>query len=84
MQDWSVLLHNLVCSFQSRRVVLHHFGLSERGFVQFKNYVREFVGDDIAERITLSQVEDKTDFLAGCALVLLKNFYLSGGASFTE
>ena len=84
MQDWSVLLHNLVCSFQSRRVVLHHFGLSERGFVQFKNYVREFVGDDIAERITLSQVEDKTDFLAGCALVLLKNFYLSGGASFIE
>lgn len=84
MQDWSVLLHNLVCSFQSRRVVLHHFGLSERGFVQFKNYVREFVGDDIAERITLSQVEGKTDFLAGCALVLLKNFYLSGGASFTE
>ena len=79
MQDWSVLLHNLVCSYQSRRVVLHHFGLGEKGFAQFKNYIRTFVGDDIAERIVLSQIEDKTDFLGGCALVLLKNFYLSGG-----
>ena len=80
MQDWSVLLHNLVCCFQSQRVVLHHFGLSERGFVQFRSYIKEYAGDDIAERIVLSTVEDKTDFLAGCSLILMKNFYMSGGA----
>lgn len=79
MQDWSVLLHNLVCSFQAQRVVLHHFGLTERGFTHFKRYIKEFAGDDIAERIVCSSVEGCTDFLAGCSLVLMKNFYLSGG-----
>ena len=79
MQDWSVLVHNLVCCFQSQKVVLHRFGLSERGLMQFRAYVREFVGEDIADRIVCSSVEDKTDFLGGCALVLLKNFYLCGG-----
>ncbi len=79
MQDWSVLLHNLVCCFQSQRVVLHHFGLSERGFLQFRSYVKEYAGDDIAERIVQSTVEDKTDFLAGCSLILMKNFYMNGG-----
>lgn len=81
MQDWSVLLHNLVCCYQSGKVVLHSFGLSERGFRVFQNYIREFVGDDIAERIVCSTVEGKTDFLAGCSLVLLRNFYLTGGAA---
>ena len=80
MQDWSVLLHNLVCSFQAQQVVLHHFDLTERGFSHFKRYIKEFAGDDIAERIVLSSVSEKTDFLAGCSLVLLKNFYLTGGA----
>ena len=79
MQDWSVLLHNLVCCFQAQKVVLHGFGLSERGFTQFRAYVKEFAGDDVAERIVSSSVEDKTDFLAGCSLVLMKNFYLCGG-----
>lgn len=79
MQDWSVLLHNLVCSFQAQKVVLHHFGLTERGFSHFKRYIKEYTGDDIAERIVLSSVSEKTDFLAGCSLVLMKNFYLNGG-----
>ena len=79
MQDWSVLLHNMVCSFQAQRVVLHHFGLTERGFTHFRRYTKEFAGDDIAERIVLSSVSEKTDFLAGCSLVLMKNFYLIGG-----
>lgn len=83
MQDWGVLLHNLVCCFQSQRVVLHHFGLSERGLQQFRSYIREYAGDDIAERIMCSIVEDKTDFLAGCSLVLMKNFYMSGGQPHT-
>lgn len=79
MQDWSVLLHNLVCCYQSQKVVLHGFGLSERGLMQFRTHVREYAGDDVAERIELSHVEGKTDFLAGCSLVLMKDFYLSGG-----
>ncbi len=84
MQDWSVLLHNLVCCFQAQKVVLHHFGLSERGFAQFKRYVKEISGDDIAERIVSSTVSEKTDFLAGCSLVLMKNFYMNGGIPETE
>jgi predicted NBD/HSP70 family sugar kinase len=84
MQDWSVLLHNLVCSFQAQQIVLHHFGLSERGFSSFRHYVKELAGDDIAERIVCSGVEDRTDFLAGCSLVLLKNFYMNGGIPETE
>ncbi|MBE6826410.1 MAG: MarR family transcriptional regulator [Ruminococcus sp.] len=84
MQDWSVLLHNMVCSFQAQKLVLHHFNLTERGFMHFKRYVKEFVGDDIAERIVCSTVEGKTDFLGGCSLVLMKNFYMNGGISETE
>ncbi len=83
MQDWSVLLHNLVCTFQAQKVVLHHFGLSERGFTHFKRYVKEFASDDIAERIVCSNVSEKTDFLAGCSLVLMKNFYMNGGSERT-
>jgi len=79
MLDWSILLHNLVCVFQAQRVVLHHFELSEKGFAEFQKYIRQFAGDDIAERIVCSSVQDKTDFLAGCSLVLMKNFYMNGG-----
>ena len=79
MQDWSVLLHNMVCCFQAQRVVLHHFSLSDKGFVQFKSYVKQYAGDDIADRIVCSSVEDRTDFLAGCSLVLMRNFYMNGG-----
>lgn len=79
MQDWSVLLHNLVCCYQAQRIVLHHFELTEKGFGCFKRYVQEFAGDDIAERLVCSSVEGKTDFLGGCSLVLLRNFYMNGG-----
>lgn len=79
MEDWAVLLHNLVCCFQAQQVVLHHFDLGERGFSHFRQYIRNFAGDDIAERIVQSRVKDKTDFLAGCSLVLMKNFYMNGG-----
>ena len=41
--------------------------------------VKQFAGDDIAERLVCSSVEGKTDFLGGCSLVLLKNFYMNGG-----
>ena len=79
MQDWSVLLHNLVCCFQAQQIVLHHFELTEKGFAVFKKYVRQFAGDDISEHLVCSSVEGKTDFLGGCSLVLLKNFYMNGG-----
>ncbi|MBD5142154.1 MAG: MarR family winged helix-turn-helix transcriptional regulator [Oscillospiraceae bacterium] len=79
MQDWSVLLHNLVCCFQAQHVILHHFGLTEKGFANFKHYVKQFAGDDVAEKIVCSSIEDKTDFLAGCSLALMKNFYMTGG-----
>ncbi len=79
MQDWSVLLHNLVCCFQAQQIVLHHFDLTEKGFAVFKKYVKQFSGDDISERLVCSSVEGKTDFLGGCSLVLLKNFYMNGG-----
>lgn len=79
MQDWSVLLHNLVCCFQVQQIVLHHFELSEKGFACFKRYIKQFASDDIAERLVCSNVEGRTDFLGGCSLVLLKNFYMNGG-----
>lgn len=79
MQDWSVLLHNLVCNFQAQNIILHHFGLSDKGFANFKRYVKQFAGDDIAEKVICSSIEDKTDFLAGCSLALMKNFYMNGG-----
>lgn len=79
MQDWSVLLHNLVCCFQAQQIVLHHFELTEKGFAVFRRYVKQFAGDDIAERLVCSSVEGKTDFLGGCSLVLLRNFYMNGG-----
>ncbi len=79
MQDWSVLLHNLVCCFQAQKVVLHHFALSEKGFAGFKRYIKQFASDDVAERLEISNVEGKTDFLGGCSLVLLRNFYMNGG-----
>ena len=81
MQDWSILLHNLVCCFQAQQIVLHHFELTEKGFAVFKKYVKQFSSDDIAERLVCSSVEGRTDFLGGCSLVLLKNFYMNGGIS---
>ncbi|MDE6729556.1 MAG: ROK family transcriptional regulator [Oscillospiraceae bacterium] len=79
MQDWSVMLHNFVCCFQAQQIVLHHSGLSEKGLVSFKRYVRQFAGEDVADRIVCSCIEEKTDFLAGCSLSLLKSFYMNGG-----
>ncbi len=79
MRDWSVLLHNLVCSFHAQRLVLHNFSLSEWGFGVYKQYLRDYIGEEITDRLQLSLIEGQTDFLGGCVLVLMKQFFCMGG-----
>lgn len=37
------------------------------------------VSEDIADRVVLSKLDGKNNFLGGCALIIQDNFYTKGG-----
>ena len=66
---------------KSANTTTHEFGKRDNRVYCYGLYQNNISGtsDDIAERLVCSSVEGKTDFLGGCSLVLLKNFYMNGG-----
>ncbi len=79
IEKYSILINNLaVCHF-AQRVILHNYKLNEKQFEYVKREMTGFVGEDIADRVVLSKLEGKNDFLGGCALIIMDNFYFKGG-----
>ncbi len=78
----AVLINNLYYSTNPQRIVLHKFPFTnELSFEKLKEAIARIGSEHIADRVTLSFIEDKHFFLAGCALAIRELFYNCGGYS---
>ena len=76
---YTVLINNLAISHFAKKIVLHNFNLNEKQFDYVKREMIRLVSEEIADRVVLSKLDGKNNFLGGCALVIQDNFYIRGG-----
>ncbi len=76
---YTVLLNNLAISHFAKKIVLHNYTLNEKQFDYVKREMIRLVSEDIADRIVLSKLKGKNNFLGGCALIIQDNFFFKGG-----
>lgn len=76
---YTVLLNNLAISHFAKRIVLHNFKLNEKQFDYVKREMIRLVSEEIADRIVLSKLDGKNNFLGGCSLIIQDNFFVKGG-----
>ena len=76
---YTVLLNNLAISHFAKKIVLHNFKLNEKQFDYVKREMIRLVSEDIADRIVLSKLDGKNNFLGGCSLIIQDNFFNKGG-----
>lgn len=77
--NFAVLLNNLSCMYFAQRIVLHNVELSEKQLDYLKRGIAKYVGEDVAEKVVLSKIDKKCNFVGGCALVIQNCFYFKGG-----
>ena len=76
---YTVLINNLAISHFAKKIVLHNFKLNEKQFDYCKREMIRLVSEEIADRVVLSRLDGKNNFLGGCALIIQDNFYVRGG-----
>lgn len=76
---YTVLINNLSISHFAKKIVLHNFKFNEKQFDYVKREMIRLVSEEIADRVVLSKLEGKNNFLGGCALIIQENFYVRGG-----
>ena len=79
ISKYTVLLNNRAISHFAKKIVLHNFKLNEKQFDYVKREMIRLVSEDIADRIVLSKLEGKNNFLGGCSLIIQDNFFFKGG-----
>lgn len=77
----AVLLNNLYFTTNPQKLVLDNFELAQDPAVSdyFKESVERIAGKTVAEKISLSIIDDKQRFLSGCALAIRELFFNKGG-----
>lgn len=76
---YTVLINNLAISHFAKRIVLHNYKLNEKQFDYVKREMIRLVSEEIADRVVLSKLEGRNNFVGGCALIIQDNFYTKGG-----
>ena len=76
---YTVLINNLAISHFAKKIVLHNCNLNEKQLDYVKREMIRLVSEEIADRVVLSKLDGKNNFLGGCALVIQDNFYIRGG-----
>lgn len=76
---YAVLINNIAISHFAKKIVLHNYKLNEKQFDYVKRGMMRFVNEDIADRVVLSKLDGKNNFLGGCALIIQDGFYNKGG-----
>ncbi|MBE6861980.1 MAG: MarR family transcriptional regulator [Ruminococcus sp.] len=76
---YTMLINNIAISHFAQKIILHNYKLNEKQFDYVKREMIRLVGEEIADRVVLSKLEGKNDFIGGCALVIMDNFYTRGG-----
>lgn len=76
---YAVLINNIAVSHFAKKIVLHNYKLNEKQFDYVKRVIVRYVNEDIADRVVLSKLDGKNNFLGGCALIIQDSFYNKGG-----
>jgi hypothetical protein len=76
---YTILINNIAISHFAQRIVIHNYHLNEKQFDYVKREMIRLVGEEIADRVVLSKLDGKNNFVGGCALVIQDNFYIRGG-----
>ncbi len=76
---YAVLINNIAVSHFAKRIVLHNYKLNEKQFDYVKREMIRLISEDIADRVVLSKLDGKNNFLGGCALIIQDGFYNKGG-----
>ncbi|MCC8135338.1 MAG: ROK family transcriptional regulator, partial [Ruminococcus sp.] len=79
ISKYAVLVNNLAVSHFAQKIYIHNYNLNEKQFDYVKREMIRLIGEDVADRVVLSGVEGKTNFVGGCALIIQDNFYVRGG-----
>lgn len=76
---YTVLINNIAISHFAKKIILHNYKLSEKQFEYVKREMSRLVSEDIVDRVVLSKLDGKNNFLGGCALIIQNGFYNKGG-----
>lgn len=76
---YTILINNIAISHFAKKIVLHNYKLNEKQFDYVKREMIQLVSEEIADRVVLSKLDGKNNFLGGCALIIQNNFYTKGG-----
>lgn len=76
---YTVLVNNLAVSHFAQKIIIHNYKLNEKQFDYVKREMIRLVGEDIADRVVLSKLDGKNNFIGGCSLIIQDNFYIRGG-----
>lgn len=79
ISKYAVLVNNLAVSHFAQKIYIHNYNLNEKQFDYVKREMIRLIGEDVADRVVLSGIEGKTNFVGGCALIIQDNFYVRGG-----
>lgn len=76
---YTVLINNLAISHFAKKIVLHNYKLNEKQFDYVKREMIRLVSEEVADRVVLSKLDGRNNFLGGCALIIQDNFFTRGG-----
>lgn len=76
---YTVLINNLAISHFAKKIVLHNYKLNEKQFDYVKREMIRLVSEEIADRVVLSKLDGRNNFLGGCSLIIQDNFFTRGG-----
>lgn len=76
---YAVLINNIAVSHFAKKIVLHNFKLNEKQFDYVKREMIRLISEEIVDKVVLSKIEGKSNFLGGCALIIQNGFYNKGG-----
>lgn len=75
----AVLINNLYFTTNPQKIILHNFRTVSDHFELTKKKVAEIAGEEVANSLQKSIIEDKHRFLSGCAIAIRELFYTRGG-----
>lgn len=76
---YAVLINNIAISHFAKKIVLHNYKLNEKQFDYIKREMLHLISEEVVDRIVLSKLDGKNNFLGGCALIIQNSFYNKGG-----
>ena len=79
LEGIGVLINNVSNAYFAGDIILHNFNMMDWSFEYLKSFLKDLAGEELAKRVRISEFEGKLEFMGGCTLVIMENFYKRGG-----